>query len=298
MESYIQKAKILVEALPYIQKYYGKIFVIKYGGSAMKNEELKNSIITDIILLKFVGVKPVIVHGGGPEITEVLNKLGKTSKFINGLRVTDSETMQVVEAVLTGNINKSIVSSIIKGGGKAIGFNGKDGFLIEAEKQEMIDENENKLDLGHVGRVVKINPDIINAVLEKDYIPVIAPIGMDKNGASYNINADYVAGEIAASLNAEKLVLITDVEGIYKETGGSKELLSIIKMEDIPNLIKENIITGGMIPKVESCVIALQKGVRRAHIINGNLEHSLLLEIFTDIGIGTMILKGEDAGNE
>jgi len=298
MESYIQKAKILVEALPYIQKYYGKIFVIKYGGSAMKNEELKNSIITDIILLKFVGVKPVIVHGGGPEITEMLNKLGKTSKFINGLRVTDSETMQVVEAVLTGNINKSIVSSIIKGGGKAIGFNGKDGFIIEAEKQEMIDENGNKLDLGHVGRVVKINPDIINAVLEKDYIPVIAPIGMDKNGVSYNINADYVAGEIAVSLNAEKLVLITDVEGIYKETRGSKELLSIIKMEDIPNLIKENIITGGMIPKVESCVIALQKGVRRTHIINGNLEHSLLLEIFTDIGIGTMILKGEDDGNE
>lgn len=280
----IEKANILIEALPYIKKFHGKTIVIKFGGHAMENEELKQAVAKDCILMKYVGMNPVIVHGGGPEINLMLDRLGKESTFIQGLRVTDEETMSIVEMVLLGKVNKSIVTSINANGGKSIGLSGKDGQLIEAKPYIL-----GCHDLGYVGQVVKINPEIIKSVIEQGYIPVIAPIGVDENGQSYNINADIVAGEIASSLDAEKIILLTDVKGILRDKGDNDSLISVAKISEIPDLINKGIIAGGMIPKVQCCIQAIKGAVKKAHIIDGRVPHSSLLEIFTDQGIGTMV---------
>ncbi len=298
MISPLEKTNILVEALPYIKKFYGKTVVIKYGGHAMANCELKHAVIKDAILMKFVGMNPVIVHGGGPEINKMLERVGKKSAFVNGLRVTDRETMEIVEMVLAGKINKEIVSLINQHGGKAIGISGKDASLIKARRKITFTENDSGqrvgVDLGHVGAVAEINPEIINTVIEKGYIPVVAPIGVGEDGESYNINADTVAGEVAGALKADKLVLLTDVEGIMRDSGRPDTLISSLAVSQIPALIKQGVIGGGMIPKVECCIRALEKGVSRTHIIDGRLKHSLLLEIFTDEGIGTMVVRDEE----
>ncbi|MDS1029347.1 acetylglutamate kinase [Bacillota bacterium LX-D] len=292
----IEKAGILVEALPYIKKFYGKTVVIKYGGHAMINEKLKKALLHDVILMKYVGMNPVIVHGGGPEINTLLKRLGKKSEFVSGMRVTDAETMEVVEMVLVGKVNKDIVAGINHYGGKAVGLCGKDANLIQAYQKfgEEVGDNGQKaiIDLGYVGEVEKINPEIIKSLISQDYIPVIAPIGVGEKGESYNINADYVAGSIASALQADKFVLLTDVEGIFTNYEEKDSLISSLNIEEVPGLIKEGTIQGGMIPKVQCCVQALNQGVERAHIIDGRVEHSLLLEIFTDEGIGTMVVKG------
>lgn len=291
----LEKAGILVEALPYIKKFYGKTVVIKYGGHAMQNEEIKKAVLQDVILMKFVGMNPVIVHGGGPEITNMLKRLNIESDFVSGLRVTDAATMEIVEMVLVGKVNKDIVAGINRIGGKAVGLCGKDGNLIQARKklEKMVDEQgrEVTVDLGFVGEVERINPQIIHTVIAQDYIPVIAPIGVGSQGESYNINADYVAGEIAAALKADKFVLLTDVEGIFADYEDKDSLISSLNIKDVPALIEKGVISGGMIPKVQCCVKALNQGVEKAHIIDGRLPHSILLEIFTDEGIGTMVVK-------
>ncbi|NLK52447.1 MAG: acetylglutamate kinase [Syntrophomonadaceae bacterium] len=290
----LEKAGILVEALPYIKQFYGKTIVLKYGGHAMKDQELKQAMMTDIVLMKYVGINPVLVHGGGPEINLLLERLGINSSFIQGLRVTDRETMEVVEMVLVGKVNKEIVSLINRHGGRAVGFSGKDGNLIEAQKKILVPlngEEEMTYELGYVGEVARINPEIIQTVVDKGYIPVVAPIGVGLDGESYNINADYVAGAMAAALKADKLILLTDVEGIYGQYGDDTTLLSSIQLEEIPSLIHQGVITGGMIPKVQCCSQALQGGVVSAHIIDGRIPHSVLLEIFTDQGVGTMVSR-------
>lgn len=289
----LEKANVLIEALPYIKKFYGKTIVIKFGGHAMENEELKAAVAQDCILMKYVGMNPVIVHGGGPEISAMLDRLGKESEFINGLRVTDEETMSIVEMVLVGKINKSIVSLINRKGGKSLGLSGKDGQLIEAKPYELTSKDENgeiiNHDLGYVGEIVKINPELIKSVIEQSYIPVIAPIGVDENGQSYNINADFVAGEVATALGAEKIILLTDVKGILRTKGKDDSLISVVKADEISDLINDGIIAGGMIPKVQCCVQAIKGSVNKAHIIDGRIPHSSLLELFTDQGIGTMV---------
>ncbi|MGI6331168.1 MAG: acetylglutamate kinase [Zhaonellaceae bacterium] len=291
----LEKAAILVEALPYIKEFYGKTVVIKYGGHAMLNDDLKRAVLQDIILMKFVGMHPVLVHGGGPEINSMLKRLNIKSDFIHGLRVTDEETMEIVEMVLAGKVNKDIVAGINKIGGKAVGLTGKDGKLIEAKKkiEYSVDEKgkEVAIDLGYVGEVKKINPQIIKTVVDEGYIPVIAPIGVDDEGKSFNINADYVAGEIAGALQADKFVLLTDVEGIFENYEEKTSLISTLHIQDIATFIKRGVINGGMIPKVECCINALNQGVEKAHIIDGRIPHSILLEIFTDEGIGTMVVK-------
>jgi acetylglutamate kinase len=295
MMAAVEKAKILVEALPYIKKFYGKTIVIKYGGHAMTNQALKQAVMTDVVLMKYVGMNPVLVHGGGPEINAFLERLGKKSSFFQGLRVTDRETMEVVEMVLVGKVNKEIVALLNQQGGKAVGLSGKDGGLIEAQKKYMAThsgedgEADEVLDMGFVGEVARINPEIIETVIEKGYIPVVAPVGVGRDNESYNINADYVAGAIAVALKADKLILLTDVEGIYGCFGDSSTLLSSVRLEEIPSLINQGVISGGMIPKVQCCAQALQGGVSTAHIIDGRSSHSILLEIFTDQGIGTMV---------
>ncbi|WP_366923220.1 acetylglutamate kinase [Metallumcola ferriviriculae] len=298
MISPLEKTNILIEALPYIKKFYGRTVVIKYGGNAMVNDELRQAVIVDAVLMKFVGMNPVIVHGGGPEINRMLKRVGKETDFVNGLRVTDKETMEIVEMVLAGKINKEIVSLINQNGGKAVGLSGKDASFIQAKQKLAFIENEHgqrqEVDLGHVGAVAAINPEIINTVIEKGYIPVVAPIGLGEDGESYNINADTVAGEVAGALAADKLVLLTDVEGIMRDSSSADTLISSLAVSQIPALIKQGIIGGGMIPKVECCISALAKGVGRTHIIDGRLRHSLLLEIFTDEGIGTMVVRDEE----
>jgi len=289
MESIIKKAKILVEALPYIQKLSGKTVVIKYGGNAMISDELKNSVMEDITLLKYIGMNPVVVHGGGPEINKALDKFNIKSKFINGLRVTDSSTMEVAQMVLVGKTNKEIVSLLNKMGGKAIGLCGIDGNLIECEQYKTTVEGNN-VDLGYVGKITKINSKLIELIAKDEYIPIVAPIGVGKDGQSYNINADTVAGEIAASLKAEKLMLLTDIEGV-KMNKESDDIITALTVDETHELIKKKVIDGGMIPKVLSCIDALEKGVGRTHIIDGRIPHCLLLEIFTNKGIGTMIMK-------
>lgn len=290
----LKKANILVEALPYIRKFYNKIVVIKYGGHAMLSEKLKQAVMEDVTLLKYVGIHPVLVHGGGPKINDMLNKLGIKSEFVSGMRVTDDATMEVVEMVLTGKINKDIVSVINKLGGNAIGLSGKDGNLIEAKKKTAkIFEKKGEeilVDLGHVGEVTKINTQILYAIINQGFIPVIAPIGVGKKGESYNINADYVAGELANTLAADKLILLTDVEGIFSDLHNKKTLISSLKSEDVSQLISKGVISGGMIPKVKCCMKALEGGVTKAHIIDGRKPHTILLEIFTDEGIGTEIV--------
>jgi acetylglutamate kinase len=288
METLIKRAEILIEALPYIQKLYGKTVVIKYGGSAMINGELKNSVMEDITLLKYVGMNPVLVHGGGPDITRTLEKFNIKSEFVNGLRVTDIETMQVAQMVLVGKTNKEIVSILNQKGGKAIGLCGIDGNLIECEQYKTVMDGR-ETDIGYVGKITNINSKVLELIARDEYIPVVAPIGVGKNGESFNINADTVAGEIAAAIKAEKLMLLTDVEGV-KKTKDSDEILAALTIKEVHELISQKIINGGMIPKVLGCVDALERGVGRTHIIDGRIPHCILLEIFTNRGIGTMIM--------
>ncbi|MEW6696255.1 MAG: acetylglutamate kinase [Bacillota bacterium] len=281
----LEKAGILVEALPYIKKFYGKTVVIKYGGHAMINSELKQAVMTDLVLMKFVGINPVVVHGGGPEITGMLKRLGIESQFVGGLRVTDSPTMEVVEMVL-GKLNKEIVALINKMGGRGVGLSGKDANLIFASKRL----GSGRQDIGFVGEVAQINPQLVETVLKEGYIPVVSPVGVDEAGDSYNINADTVAGAIATALQADKLIILTDVEGILEDRNDKDSLLSVIKAEEIPSLVERGVIQGGMIPKVECCINAIKGGVATTHILDGRVPHSILLEVFTDKGIGTMVV--------
>lgn len=286
-----QIAHVLIEALPYIQKFKGKTVVIKYGGNAMINEELKNQVMADITLLKFIGINPVLVHGGGPDINIMLDKLSIKSEFKNGLRVTDSETMSVAQMVLVGKTNKEIVSRLNQNGAKAIGICGIDGRLIECERITA-DSEGNPLDIGYVGNIVRINTRVLTMLANDEYIPVVAPIGIGKDGESYNINADTVASEIAAALHAEKLMTLTDVEGVKITNGqGEQVVVSTLNEMEINDLIGRGVISGGMIPKVLGCLDTVRRGVGRAHIIDGRIPHCLLLEIFTNKGIGTMITQ-------
>lgn len=287
MEKIIKKAEILIEALPYIQKLSGKTIVIKYGGNAMKSEELKNSVMEDITLLKFIGVNPIIVHGGGPAISSALAELGIESKFIDGLRVTDEKTMKVAQQILVGQTNKEIVSLINQKGGKAIGLCGIDGNLIKCKKH-YLEKDGKQIDLGFVGDITSIDAKSLLMLAQGDYIPVIAPIGIGEDNKSYNINADTVAGEIASALKAEKLMLLTDIEGVKSK---EDEVFHVLSVDEVKTLIDEEVIQGGMIPKVLGCVNALENGVGRTHIIDGTIPHCILLEIFTNKGIGTMITK-------
>ncbi len=288
-DNLIKKAEILIEALPYIQKLYGKTVVIKYGGNAMINDDLKNSVIDDITLLKYIGMNPVLVHGGGPDINKALQKFDVKSEFVNGLRVTDSQTIEVAQMVLVGKTNKEIVSLLNGKGAKAIGLCGIDGKLIECEQYKTEIDGELK-DIGYVGSITKINSKVLELISKDEYIPVVAPIGVGPNGESYNINADTVAGEIAAALKAEKLMLLTDVEGV-KPSRESESIIPALTIDEVHDLIDKKVIAGGMIPKVLGCVDALEKGVGRTHIIDGRIPHCILLEIFTYKGIGTMIMK-------
>jgi len=290
----METAAVLIETLPYMQQFAGKTVVIKYGGNAMINSELKHSVIQDITLLKYVGMRPVVVHGGGPEITKILNQLGKKTTFVSGLRVTDEETVSVAEMVLVGKINTEIVSLLNRHGAKAVGLSGKDADLIVAKKHlaQVHDNGQiTAVDIGFVGDVEHINTDILNALLDRGYIPVIAPIGVGRDNASYNINADYVAGEVAGALGAEKLIMLTDVAGIYGDFQDKESFISTLSLADAQKMIKEGSIGGGMIPKVETCIRALQGGTGKTHIIDGRQPHSILLEIFTVQGIGTQVVK-------
>ncbi len=294
MTNSVQQAATLLEALPYLQKFYGKTIVIKYGGNAMINTDLKRSVIQDIILMKYVGIRPVLVHGGGPEITAMLKKLGKQSTFISGLRVTDEETVAIAEMVLVGKINAEIVSLLNSAGAQAVGLSGKDANMLMARKHlaKVHEAGEvREVDIGFVGDIAQVNTGIINTLLENDYIPVISPIGADENGQSYNINADYVAGEVAAAVGAEKLLLLTDVEGIYRDYYDKGSFISTLALDDAREMIAAGSIDGGMIPKVEACVRALSGGTAKTHIIDGRQPHSLLLEIFTDRGTGTEVVR-------
>jgi acetylglutamate kinase len=294
MDALIAKAEILVEAVPYIRTFHGKIFVIKYGGNAMINEDLKRGVMQDIVLLKFLGVNPVVIHGGGPEITQMLNRVGKKSQFIQGLRVTDAETMEIVQMVLVGKINKEIVTKLNLIGGKAIGLSGQDANLLVAQKTTPTmpsDFQGEAPDLGFVGKVVGINTTILQQLIEQNYIPVISSIGVGTDGVSYNINADTAAGELAAALQAEKLIMLTDVEGIFQDYQDKSSLISALQVERAYQMIDQGKIDGGMIPKVEACITALASGVNRTHIIDGRQLHSMLLEILTDKGIGTMVVQ-------
>lgn len=289
----IDKANVLVEALPYIRRFYEKTIVIKYGGSAMEEERLKHHFALDVVLLKYIGIHPVIVHGGGPQIGEVLNKIGKKSQFIEGMRVTDKETMDVVEMVLVGKVNKEIVALINQQGGKAVGLSGKDGKLITAKKLKLTKslgkgKASEIIDIGMVGEVKVINPGVIESLEKENFIPVIAPIGVGEGGETYNINADLVAGKVASALNAEKLILLTDVEGVINE---KKQLIPTLNAKQAKRMMAQKIISSGMIPKVNCCLNALKEGVTKTHIIDGRVEHAILLEIFTDVGIGTQIYK-------
>ncbi|MFA4915084.1 MAG: acetylglutamate kinase [Syntrophales bacterium] len=288
----MERADILLEALPYIQRFANKTIVIKYGGHAMVDDELKNIFAKDVVMMKYIGINPVLVHGGGPQIGNILKKLGKDSKFVQGMRVTDEETMAIVEMVLAGTVNKEIVGLINRHGGRAVGMSGKDGNLTRAEKyilseEKVKDTPSEIIDVGLVGRVTKINTDLIYTMVKSGFIPVIAPTGVGENGETYNINADIVAGEVAAALKAEKLLLLTDVEGVMNEEG---QLINTMNDVEAKNMIDAGLIMGGMFPKVKCCLKALRKGVKKAHIIDGRLKHSILLEIFTDMGIGTEIV--------
>lgn len=293
MKTLIEKANVLNEALPYIRKFYGKTFVIKYGGAAMVEEKLKDIFAQDIVLLNFIGIKPVIIHGGGPMINEIMRKMGKKPTFIHGQRVTDKETIDIVEMVLGGLINKEIVALINSHGGHAIGLSGKDGSLINAKKKVVrklsADAGASEIiDLGLVGEVEKINPGIILSIEKDGFIPVIAPIGAGHKNETLNINADYVAGAVAAAIKAEKLILLTDTPGIMDK---NKKLISTLNKTKIKSLVSKNIISGGMLPKVQACQKAIAGGVKKTHIIDGRIPHALLLEIFTQKGIGTEIVK-------
>lgn len=282
---------VLIEALPYIKKFHDKKILIKYGGHAMVDEEAKSSTARDTVLLKYVGMKPLIVHGGGPEISRSMEKLGKESKFIKGLRVTDEETMEIIEMVLVGKISTEIVSELIKHDGDAISLSGKDSSLIYAHKKGASKIDEELVDLGLVGEVDCVNTDLLEMFIDNDYIPVISPVGIAKDGTSLNLNADTAAGEVASAIDAEKLIILTDVPGVLRDPSDPDSLIQKIRISEVPDLIEQGVITGGMIPKIETCVKAIENGVKSCHIIDGRKKHSLLLEIFTTNGIGTMIYK-------
>jgi acetylglutamate kinase len=289
MDKLIEKAKILIEALPYIRSFSGKTVVIKYGGKAMVDEVLKDSFAQDVVLMKYVGINPVVVHGGGPQINSMMQRLGLEPKFVKGVRVTDEAAMEIVEMVLGGIINKEIVALINRHGGRAVGLSGKDGKLITAKKLSKVDDSETglgEMDMGLVGEVEAVDPQVLKSLDQERFIPIIAPIGMDKQGRTYNINADLVAGAIAAALSAEKLLLLTDVKGILDEKG---ELLPTLSKKEMARLVRQEIIKEGMLPKVQASMLAVESGVNKAHIIDGRVPHALLLEIFTDKGIGTEI---------
>lgn len=287
-------AEVLIEALPYIRHFYDRQIVIKYGGAAMEDDTLIHSVMQDIVLMKYVGIRPIIVHGGGPRITTWMDKIGKVPEFVQGLRVTDAETIEIAEMVL-GSINKEIVSRINQHGGKAIGLSGKDANLVLAEKQEtrVTDENgqEIDVDLGFVGKIIGINTESVTALDKAGYIPVITPIGVGVDGQTYNINADTMAGEIASAFQAEKLIMLTDTRGILRDLSDDASLMPTIRMREMDAFIKEGFIAGGMLPKVEACTTALIGGVYKTHIIDGRIPHSLLLEVFTEGGIGTEIVR-------
>ena len=287
MQSMVERAQILAEALPYIRKLRGQTIVIKYGGNAMVNEDLKQTVMDDITLLKYIGINPIVVHGGGPDINSMLKAVGKESKFVNGLRYTDDETMQYAQMVLIGKTNKEIVSILCGKGAKAIGISGIDGHLIEAEKLDC-DSEGNPVDIGYVGKIKNINTRVIEMLANDEYIPVIAPIGVGEDGQSYNINADTVASEIAVALKASKLMFLTDVGGVLDN---DKHIIPVLSEKDVSDCISQGIISGGMIPKIEGCLDTVRRGVDRAHIIDGRIPHSIILEIFTKNGIGTMIVK-------
>jgi acetylglutamate kinase len=283
-----KKARTLSEALPYIKKFFDKTIVIKYGGNAMTDEHLKQCFAQDVVLLKLVGMNPVVVHGGGPQINEMLDKLGKKGEFIQGMRVTDAETMDVVEMVLGGQVNKEIVNLINRHGGKAVGLTGQDGNFIHAHKLLMEDLNDPTkfIDVGQVGEISAIDPSIINFLDAGDFIPVVAPIGVGKDGETYNINADVVAGKLAEILNAEKLILLTNTPGVLDKNG---ELLTGLTPKQIDDLVADGTLSGGMLPKISSALDAARSGVKAVHIIDGRVEHALLLEVLTDEGVGTLI---------
>lgn len=283
MEKLIEKAKVLIEALPYIKEFYGKKVVIKYGGAAMKDENIKKTVIQDIVLMKLVGICPIIVHGGGPEINKTLTEMNIEPQFINGFRVTDKKTMEVVEMVLAGKTNKDLVSNLQINGINAVGLCGKDGNTLIAEKT-LIEGHDN----GYVGEVTKVNTKLINTLIDNDFIPVIAPIGTDEVGNTYNVNADYAAVAVAAELEAQKLVFMTDVKGVLKSVDDDSSLINRMSLEEAYQFLEDKTISGGMIPKVNCCIEAVKKGVKRVHILDGRVEHSLLLEVFTEKGVGTM----------
>lgn len=276
-----ERSEILVQALPYIQKYQNKTVVIKYGGNAMINEELRDAVMTDIVLLRSVGVNVVLVHGGGPEISEMLNRIGKESRFVDGLRYTDKETIDVVQMVLAGKVNKHLVQLISKHGGKSIGLCGLDGDMIKARKYT-------KADIGFVGEITEINTDVINHTLENKYIPVISSVAAGENGEVYNINADTAAASLAAALHAEKLLLMTDISGLLMDKEDESTLIHDVQVSEIPSLKSQGVISGGMIPKIDCCVEAVRRGVLQTNIIDGRIPHSILMELFTDEGFGTM----------
>ncbi len=293
MKELIDKANVLMEALPWIKNFYGKTIVIKYGGNAMVEERLKVGFARDIIMMKYIGLNPVVVHGGGPQIGKVLEAMKIESNFIQGMRVTDSATMDVVEMVLGGKVNKEIVTNINLQGGKAVGITGKDGGLIQARKLEITAANPETLtpeiiDIGMVGEVESVDPTIIRSLEENQFIPVIAPIGSGLNGETYNINADLVAGKVAGALQAEKLILLTDIDGVKDK---QNNLISSIDIQRVPDLINDGTISGGMIPKLNCCVDAIEAGVAKTHIVDGRMEHACLLEMFTDKGIGTAVAR-------
>ncbi len=287
-QKYLDKAEILIEALPYIQRFNRKIVVVKYGGSAMVDHELKKNVIEDVVLLKLVGFKPIIVHGGGKEISRWVGKVGMEPHFVNGLRVTDAETMEVAEMVL-GKVNKELVSLVQSLGVKAVGISGKDGGLLQVTKKSSDGE-----DIGFVGEIRQVTPKILEDLLEKDFLPIVCPIGMDADFQTYNINADDAACAIASAMNAEKLAFLTDIEGVYKDPKDPASLISELHVHEAQKLITQGNVGGGMIPKLNNCINAIQEGVNRVHILDGRIPHSLLLEIFTNKGIGTAILREDE----
>ena len=288
MTEVLKKAEVLIEALPYIQQFNRKIIVVKYGGSAMSNEELQKNVIKDVTLLKLVGFKPIIVHGGGKEISRWVGKVGKEPEFVNGLRVTDAETMEIAEMVLS-KVNKSLVTMVQELGVKAVGISGKDGGLLTVEKKY----SDGK-DIGFVGDIQEVNPKVLYDLLEKDFLPIVAPVGLDRDFRTYNINADDAACAIAKAVHAEKLAFLTDIEGLYKDINDKSSFISRLYASEADQLITEGIIGGGMLPKLNNCTSAIRNGVSRVHILDGRIPHCLLLEIFTDRGIGTAILKDDD----
>ncbi|GKH33135.1 acetylglutamate kinase [Muricomes sp. OA1] len=289
MQQYLEKAQVLIEALPYIQRFNRKIIVVKYGGSAMVDEALKRQVIEDVTLLKLVGFKPIIVHGGGKEISRWVGKVGMEPHFVNGLRVTDEETMEVAEMVL-GKVNKSLVQLVEELGVRAIGISGKDGGLLKVDKKL-----SNGEDIGFVGEVKRVNAEILYDLLEKDFLPIICPVGMDDEYNTYNINADDAACAIARAMKAEKLAFLTDIEGVYKDPDDPKTLISELRVDEAQQLMNDGYIGGGMLPKLQNCIDAIENGVSRVHILDGRIPHCLLLEIFTNKGIGTAILNGEES---